>query len=227
MDQDATGTPVPIVLGLSRDAKSRWIAYYNRHDLRQANASGDLAAAWAKVEGYAARLGLVVHCVRAVTGQCGPDIVDADSIGGGIALADWFADEAERVYRMLGASDEQRELARLVEAIRLRGGQVTVRDWQTSRGLASAEGAAEDLTRLVAAGLGEWIDLRPGPRGGRPSRVFRLRTQPATSRTGKTDDDEPTNASETQVSPVLQGAGSGAESAAVHEAPIATLDDTR
>ena len=34
------------------------------------------------------------------------------------------------------------------------------------------------LEGLVAAGLGRWENIQPGPKGGRPTEVFRLHTAP-------------------------------------------------
>lgn len=62
---------------------------------------------------------------------------------------------------------------RILEWVKMRGGRATARE--AARNLDAIENSdAADLAmaRLVAAGLGRWEDTPPGPRGGRPSRVF-------------------------------------------------------
>jgi hypothetical protein len=51
----------PFVLPLSPAAKEAWIAFYNRHGHEQLALDGDLAAAWSRLEGYCARLALVIE----------------------------------------------------------------------------------------------------------------------------------------------------------------------
>ena len=57
--------PAPVDLTLTREAKAAWVRFYNEHAREQVDLSGDLAAAWSKLEGYAARFALLVHLVRA------------------------------------------------------------------------------------------------------------------------------------------------------------------
>ena len=87
---DDDGEPRPVLVRLSRDAKAAWKAYYNAHAVEQADLTGDMAAAWSKLEEYAARLALVVHFIRWAAGDptlTNADIVDAASMNAGIALA--------------------------------------------------------------------------------------------------------------------------------------------
>jgi hypothetical protein len=48
-----------------------------------------------------------------------------------------------------------------------------------------AEAALEELAK---AGCGEWHDAPPGPKGGRPSSVFRLSTASTSTQPAKTRD---------------------------------------
>ena len=107
--------------------------------------------------------------------------VDAASMAAGIALVTWFKGEARRVYAMLGESDEDRDQRRLVEWIERKGGSVTARAVQQGCRWLKETGMAEAaLNDLVRAGEGDWHDGAPGPKGGRPSSVFKLST-PSTS----------------------------------------------
>jgi hypothetical protein len=167
--------PRPVVVGLTPDAKAAWKAYYNDHAQEQADLSGDMAAAWSKLEEYAARLALVVHFVRWAAGDptlASADVVDAASMNAGITLAKWFKHEARRVYAMLDESDAEREQRRLVEWIERKGGSVTPRDVQMGCRWLREPGAADAaLEQLAKAGWGNWEPTPPGRRG-QPTRRF-------------------------------------------------------
>jgi hypothetical protein len=174
------GEARPALVRLSADAKGAWTTYYNAHAAEQADLTGDMAAAWSKLEEYAARLALVLHFIRWAACDAdltSPDILEAASMNAGIALAKWFKHEARRVYAMLNETDGERDRRRLAEWIGRKGGAVTAREVQMGcrwlRGPGAAEAALEDLAR---AGGGFWRDTPPTARGGRPARSFVLST---------------------------------------------------
>ena len=175
-DIDADGNQKPGLVFPDDDARSAFIDYYNATADEQAGMSGDLAAAWSKLEETAARLALVFHCIRQVTSGVDDEwICDAESMAAGIKAAEWFKAETERIQTLLSESAEERELRSLAEWIRARGGIVRPRDLVSSRrDTTSSEQAELKLQSLVAAGLGDWRDVSSGPRGGRPSREFVL-----------------------------------------------------
>jgi hypothetical protein len=145
--------------------------------------TGELAAAYSKLEETACRLALIVHYVRWAAGdeavtEAGP--LDLQSMKAGIRLCDWFKRETARVYAILKESDETREHRRLLEWIERKGRSVTARD--VARGLRTyretPEATEEILNELVTAGMGTWEFAPCGDQGGRPTRLFRLK--PAT-----------------------------------------------
>ena len=169
---------VPVDMPLAPEARRRYISFYNAHAREQCELDGDLAAAWAKAEGYAARFALLWELVSNPQSE----IVSDAAMEAGIGLARWFADEAARVYADLGSVGDNsearssRENERLVEWIRSRGSIVTIRDLMRGprqyRGdMKEAEAA---LTRLVDAGYGSWDSPEVSAAGGRPTRVFKL-----------------------------------------------------
>jgi len=177
--------PRPGVVRLSEEAKAAYVAYYTAHAAEQVDLEGDLSAAWSKLEEYAARLALVVHCARWAAGDVDDaDVLDGESMAAGIALADWFKHEARRVYAVLGGTEEESEQRKLVSMIERRGGSITARELMHAsrqyRGSAAEAEAA--LHELAKAGLGEWTVAEPG---GRPGRVFRLVTAGNGNRSGK------------------------------------------
>ncbi len=173
---DEKGRPCPVILDLTPDAKELWANYYDAHGTEWLDLTGELASAWAKLEEYAARLALVLHCVRVVTRDATTDAVDAVSMQSGITLATWFKREARRVHALFTETDEEADQRRLIEWIEARGGAATVRDLTHGlRRFRNQPGAAEAaLTGLVKAGLGHWESPPSNQKGGRPTRVFRL-----------------------------------------------------
>jgi len=176
---DEDGELIPIDIPLDAEAKKVWIEFYNDHATTQEMASSDdLAAAFSKLEGYAARFGLIFHLVKWAAGtESDAGHIDAQSIMAGIKLAKWFVHETERVYEILAESSEDTLTRELVTFIRSKGGRVSVRDVQRNgpRELRkSSECATDALESLVAQGLGKWVYRPPGAKGGAPSRIFHL-----------------------------------------------------
>jgi hypothetical protein len=199
------GDPRPVVIGLTADAKTAWKAYYNAHAQEQADLSGELSAAWSKLEEYAARLALVIHFSRWAADDptlASVDAVDPGSMGAGVQLATWFKGEARRVYALMGESDDDRDQRRLIEWIQRKGGPVTAREVQMGcRWLREAGAAESALDQLVKDGLGQWDDVPPGSKGGRPSSVFRLLTSTKPHKTWDSEgfvDVDTVDAAETQ-----------------------------
>lgn len=168
----------PRLVTLADDGKAAWVRFYNEHAAEQAELSGDLSAAWSKLEGYAARLALVVHLTRRAAGDAtlrDPARVDEASIAAGVALARWFGDEARRVYAILGESDEGRESRGLVEVVQRKGGNVSGRELvQASRAFRTVADAEEALSALVEAGAGSWVTPEQHGRGQPKARRFVL-----------------------------------------------------
>jgi len=175
---DPDDEPRPVDLPLTPEAQETWIAFYNRHGAELTAMTGDLAAAWSKLEGYAARLALVAHLTAWAAGSdTAPGPVDRTSVEAGIALVVWFKNEVRRVYGVLGESDKEREQRRLVEWIDQRGGRVTARKVQQgNRRFKTSDEAEAGLQELISAGLGDWESVPTTTKGGRPTRVFRRST---------------------------------------------------
>jgi hypothetical protein len=57
------GASIPVDVSLDTPAKVLWVDFYNQWAKEQISLEGELAAAWSKLEGYAARLALVHHVV--------------------------------------------------------------------------------------------------------------------------------------------------------------------
>ncbi|MGQ9915772.1 MAG: DUF3987 domain-containing protein, partial [Thermogutta sp.] len=130
-DVDEAGEPKPVVLKLSPEAKARFVAFYNANAKEQVELEGDLASAWSKLEEYAARLALVVHCIRVAAGDRTVEdagVVDAASMESAILLTAWFKREARRVRGIFTETGDDTARRKLKKWIAARGGSVTVRD---------------------------------------------------------------------------------------------------
>jgi hypothetical protein len=169
----------PLDLPLVDEARPVWADFVNAHGQETADVSGPVAAAFSKLEGYAARLALVLSLARwaenpGVLG-IGPAAVDVESIRAGIEIVEWAKNETRRIYLMLSEDDEERERREVLEVVERRGGAITVRQLQQSRlHDLKAEEAEEILAAMVADGLGRWVDVPPGRKGGRPTRYFHV-----------------------------------------------------
>src|SRR5262249_87911 len=188
----------PIALPLQAAAKAAWIKFDNQHGEEKCGLSGQLASAWAKLEGYAARLALVLHCLRYAARAIPADAdaavaqarkmlaVDVAEINAGVALSRWFAREAERCYDMLAENEEEMEQRRLIDWIRAQARPVTIRDLQ--RGLrmyrSSAEGAEQALNQLVQDQQAKWVPAPGSVQGGRPRQACQLLGDPTPEENG-------------------------------------------
>jgi len=161
----------PSPLDMTPEAKTVWIEYYNRHRSDLVDLDDDLAAAWSKLEAYAARFALIFQLCDCPRGNA----IDETSMTAAIELSDWFGVEAKRVYGLFVETAEDRERRSLVELVERKGGNVTPRDLMRScrRFQKSAE-AETALERLAKAGLGHWRFQPTTATGGRPTRVFQL-----------------------------------------------------
>ncbi len=171
---DANGSPAPIDLDLTPEGKREWVRFYNEHNAEQESLMGPLASAYSKLEGGAARLGLVVQLVRWAADTASGDAIDGESVSAGVALARWFCYEAERVYTALVETDKEREQRSLLDLVLRLGGKVSVRALMRAsrRYRDSAEAAEEALGELVGLEWGEWVEAGPGPQGGHPTSAF-------------------------------------------------------
>jgi DNA polymerase I-like protein with 3'-5' exonuclease and polymerase domains len=186
---DSDGDPRSVVVLLSRSARTRFEKFVNEWGIQQFEAEGAKAAALAKLEALPGRFALIHHCVLRAASLEDSDPIGLESLEAGIALAEWFASEAERVYRMLAETGEDREIRELHELVmRLaakpeKGGRIAVRDLQRSSGrkYRTKDEATAALERLVGHGLGAWE--------GDPPTHFRPCPTSDTSDTSDSDDD--------------------------------------
>lgn len=174
---DDNGEPIPVAVQLSPEAKAAWVKFYNWWAGKQWAASGELAAAYSKLEAYAARFALIHHVASRVSSELGDrDPIQVESIAAGTKLCCWFAGECQRIYQLLAESEEERETRHLIELIKSREGHITVRDLQrsNSRKYPTSDAAQDALQALVECRTGEWQVSAPRSRGGHRPETFVL-----------------------------------------------------
>lgn len=112
---------IPMVL--TPAAMREWNSWEAAWNDKIEQTDGNMQTMLSRMRTYCARFALVLSCVdlaAAGGAMLGPDIVEAEHIKNAVTLAQWFADEAERVYRRgsLKDVDKQREL--VIGKIRMR-----------------------------------------------------------------------------------------------------------
>ena len=175
MSVDENGSLSSNLVRLDSGAKQLFISYFNRHNREQEQLDGDLLAAYSKLEEYAARFALIIHCVRHAMGKVSKlNTLDADSMTSGIMLCEWFKAEAKRVYSILSESVVVTENRQLLNWCSVQKEPVTpYQAYRHQRSLGNSEAAECLLQEFVDSGLGEWVQLSPSDDGGRPTRGFR------------------------------------------------------
>lgn len=167
------------IFELSPEASAEYIRFYESHARETADHSGDMAAAWSKLEETPGRLALVIHLIRWAAHDStlkSQDVVDLHSMRAAIQLTEWFKNEAARVYSLITETVEQRNQRKLVEWLARKGRPVTVREVAQGCRWLRASGMAENaLLSLIAAGFGDW-ERSPSGQPGHPTMRFRLRS---------------------------------------------------
>jgi len=175
-----TGHRTPQLLHLSPEAKKRFVLFVNEHgrELR-AFKSDRLKSAWSKLEAQAARLALIFHCVRETYLPSPGDTartISLDTMEAALEWIEWFKNETRRIYYTLTHTSETGQADRLIQFTRRNGGRCTARDAaRVGAGGHTAEEVEKLMVSLVVAGFAEW-EKPEQPKGGRPTRYFRLKS---------------------------------------------------
>lgn len=178
--EDDEGDSSPISVVLSRSAKRRLIDFVNHHGLEQKRTTGDLAAAYSKLECYCPRIALIFHQIRAaVDPSVDGLLIDDESMVAAEQLVAWFTAETKRIYSWMGNDDattDSSDRRALIKLIADRGGQVTTRELMRAKPTQykQAPEAKAALDELVNAGHGTWEYPPTKPTGGKQVIRFTL-----------------------------------------------------
>jgi Protein of unknown function (DUF3987) len=166
----------PVIVGFDREGRDARAAFL-AEELRPAvdAAPANLRGPFAKLEGYFARLALLLHACRYVSGEVASEDVDANSVDSAATLIRYFREQAERVYGRFSANpDEVRSRATLSWVSR-HGGRASLREIHRSgvTGKTTAPEVHAFLTRLQDEGRGRLQEQRL--RSGQLTSVFSIR----------------------------------------------------
>lgn len=163
---DENGNPQPVVVSFTPEGKAKWREFINDHYKEQEDQlfPENLRGPWAKLEGYAARLALILHLLRFVCGEAKSEQVDERSMSGAADLVDYFKSHAKRIYAQLCVSPEDKKVLSALEWIRKQGGKVTAREvlrYHLANVKTSAE-AKQLLYQLLERGYGRIEEMGKG-----------------------------------------------------------------
>lgn len=155
----------PATLYLAQGARELLIDWTNAHfDEMQADLFPYiLRGPWGKMPGQMARITLIIHACRLVSGETTSRLVDEISVSSGIALTEYFKDHARKVYNVLDLTHKERKVIQLMNWIeKAQKNEVTPRDIQMNHvaGCKSAEDARELLNFLEEYGQGHWDEAK-------------------------------------------------------------------
>jgi hypothetical protein len=173
----------PFVVKLTADGRQAWQRFTRAHALER-NAEDfppHLAGPWSKLRGYAARLALIVHCLRWAAGEDVGEDVDGESMERAAKLVAYFKAHARKVYAVIDADRrvaDARKILRWVRANRLEHFQK--RDaYQALKGTFKTVEDLEPLLNLLERHGYIRLEVtqdRPGP-GRKPSPHYEVNPQ--------------------------------------------------
>lgn len=170
--KEEAGQIEPNVYHFTKEGKDTWITWLNAHYAEQdvLEFPDSLRGPWAKMEGYAARLALILHICRLFCRETQHDDIDEISIAGAVKLITYFKTHARRVYAHLYTPLEERQIAALLAWIRRhKTCSVTAREVLRSgvAGIKKSDDAKHLLVKLEEHGYGttEDIDSKRGRKG--------------------------------------------------------------
>ena len=177
LDEAKPGELIPALVDMSSEAH-RLLVDYSTRTKQQMNEVDETLRPWfGQLASQAARLTLVLHLSRWAAGEeIDPTVCDVTSLFCGIKLAEWFAWETKRIHADFTRSAEQTEQFRLIDWLSRRGGTATVRDLCRSNGrkYPTEAKAQVAMDQLAETGVGVWVDMPPGEKGGPSYRVLSM-----------------------------------------------------
>jgi hypothetical protein len=177
----------PDLLGLEREAFTQYRTWHDCIQKELASTEGPLNSALAKLTGTALRVALVLFCYRYPNAVQAGREVDVEAIRAGMAVADWFANEAARMYQAGELGVDERLAAEVVELVQSFG-PLTVREMQRRKRILREQEASE-LERLVAALVPAVLASSvEKDTGGRPCVVYRLSAGAISQKTASSGD---------------------------------------
>jgi hypothetical protein len=156
--------PGPVEVQLSQDALDYFKGQFNWIQVQMDATKGPMRSLLSKLKSAVARIALVIHCCRQASGEPVGAEVDLESMKSAAVIADWFWNEAWRIYGVLDVKVKESEVSGLMDFIKSAGGSASRRDLMRKFKIQKAELVDQYLQPLVDAGLGSWSDHPGGKR---------------------------------------------------------------
>jgi hypothetical protein len=181
--RQAGAGPPPMELSFTAPGRRAFIRFAQTlyDELADPDLPVHLRGPWAKLDGYGARVALVLHLCRVVCDEADTEDVDEHSVTAMVQLMHYFKAHTTRVYARLQSTRADQRAETALRWLQAHGGEWTVRDLQRHRvsGVTRASQAEKLLRDLVDLGAGELRERRLP--SGRTQRVFVMHTDASLS----------------------------------------------
>jgi hypothetical protein len=175
--EGVTGKTAPKTVCFTEDGKNGWVDWINGHYAEQEKPDfpDNLLGPWSKMDGYCARLALILHQCRVACNEVESEEVDEVSVTGAATLIEYFKAHAKRVYAQLRVTPEDKKVILALKWIERHGGRATVRDIMRYgvTGIKTHDESQQLLYLLRERGYGI-VEEKVPQNGGRKSICFTL-----------------------------------------------------
>jgi len=188
----ADGSEAPTVVQFTSEGRDAFIGWMQTHytEMDAEHFPEPLRGPWAKMEGYCARLALILQECRMACHESDNEAVDAVSVQHAAALMSYFKSHTKRVYHRLQTSLQEKRIALARTWLAKRGGTGSLRDFVTYKvaGCKTSNEARWLFQELSRLGYGTITSSTPST-GGPTSHVFTLTLHSANGSVGGSPQD--------------------------------------
>ncbi|MFL5696619.1 MAG: DUF3987 domain-containing protein [Ktedonobacteraceae bacterium] len=179
-ERNDAGHFIPLLVDFTVEGKRKWVEWITGHykEFSDVDFHDNLRGPWSKMEGYCARLALILQECRAASGEVSSESVDEVSLAGAAALIDYFKVHARRVYTQLKVTPEDKRIMAALKWMKRNGGLATLRDITRSgvAGVKTIDDTKQLVSQLQQRGYGI-VEEKVAHHGGRKSSYFTLHTE--------------------------------------------------
>ncbi|MFC1764033.1 DUF3987 domain-containing protein [Planctomycetota bacterium] len=130
-----------------------------RQEIQDGQLDERMKAHWAKMEGYLARISLILHLVKLHSGETKSDEIEADTVGKAARLLDYFKLHIIRLYLTADVDAQKSKIDRIMNWANRRGKtEIAVRDVIGSHIVSDRREAIQVLDEISKRGMGQWKD---------------------------------------------------------------------
>ena len=176
-DTTHNARPEPVVKQFTPEGRAAFVTWLKRHydELAADDFPEHLRGPYAKLEGYCARLALILHECGGVCNKAQQEAIDKVSVQGAISLISYFKHHANRVYGRLHTSPQEQRITKARAWLVKHSGMASLRDFVTYKvaGCKTSDEARWLFQEMTHLGHGTVTTKKP--KGGGPvSYKFKL-----------------------------------------------------